>query len=199
MRLMVEYFDYMRYENKHFSAPSFLDISASLHDLDSIGSIGRNLCVYYNETGDKDALPIIDTLLAAMEKKIPRFEDGTFHRHNDMWADDTFMSCPFLVEAGILKNDEKYHREAIRQLLGFKKRLYMADEKIFSHIFFLNTQRPTTFLGDEAMDGYTFRSRRHSKKYRPTPKDTASFSTPSAKLPKESAPFRTKTVFGIRC
>lgn len=142
MRLMVEYFDYMRYENKHFSAPSFLDISASLHDLDSIGSIGRNLCVYYRETKDADALPIIDTLLAAMEKKIPRFEDGTFHRHSDMWADDTFMSCPFLVEAGILKNDEKYHREAIRQLIGFKKRLYMADEKIFSHIFFLNTQKP---------------------------------------------------------
>lgn len=142
MRLMVEYFDYMRYENKHFSSPSFLDISASLHDLDSIGSIGRNLCVYYNETGDEEVLPIIDTLLRAMETKIPRFEDGTFHRHSDMWADDTFMSCPFLVEAGILKNDKKYHREAIRQLLGFKKRLYMADEKIFSHIFFLNTQSP---------------------------------------------------------
>lgn len=142
MRLMVEYFDYMRYENKHFSSPSFLDISASLHDLDSIGSIGRNLCVYYNETGDKDVLSIIDTLLRAMETKIPRFEDGTFHRHADMWADDTFMSCPFLIEAGILKNDEKYHREAIRQLIGFKKRLWMADEKIFSHIFFLNTQSP---------------------------------------------------------
>ena len=142
MRLMIEYFDYMRYENKHFSAPSFLDISASLHDLDSIGSIGRNLCVYYNETGDKDALPIIDTLLSAMETKIPRFADGTFHRHSDMWADDTFMSCPFLVEAGILKNDKRYHEEAIRQLLGFKKRLWMADERIFSHIFFLNPPEP---------------------------------------------------------
>ena len=142
MRLMVEHFSYMRYEHKHFSAPSFLDISASLHDLDSIGSIGRNLCVYYELTGDKDALPIIDTLLEAMVKKIPRFEDGTFHRHSDMWADDTFMSCPFLVRAGLLKNDRKYHEEAIRQLLGFKKRLWMANERIFSHIFFLNPPEP---------------------------------------------------------
>lgn len=142
MRLMVEYFDYMRYENKHFSAPSFLDISASLHDLDSIGSIGRNLCVYYELTGDGDVLPIIDKLLEAMEKKIPRFSDGTFHRHSDMWADDTFMSCPFLVQAGIVKNDKKYHEEAVRQLLGFKKRLWMAEERIFSHIFFLNPPEP---------------------------------------------------------
>ena len=142
MRLMVEYFDYMRYENKHFSAPSFLDISASLHDLDSIGSIGRNLCVYYQLTKDSDALPIIDTMLRAMETRIPKFEDGTFHRHADMWADDTYMSCPFLVQAGILKNDKKYHEEAIRQLLGFKKRLWMADQRIFSHIFFLNPPEP---------------------------------------------------------
>lgn len=142
MRLMIEYFDYMRYDRKHFNSPTFLDISASLHDLDSIGSIGRNLCVYYQLTGDKDALPIIDTMLRAMETNIPKFPDGTFHRHHDMWADDTFMSCPFLVQAGILKNDKKYHEEVIRQLLGFKKRLWMADEKIFSHIFFLNPPEP---------------------------------------------------------
>ena len=142
MRLMVEYFDYMRYENKHFSAPSFLDISASLHDLDAIGAAGRNLCAYYQETNDSDVLPIVDKLLAAMKEKIPRFPDGTFHRYADMWADDTFMSCPFLVRAGILKKDPSYHAEAVRQLLGFKKRLWMAEEKIFSHIFFLKSQSP---------------------------------------------------------
>ncbi len=142
MRLMVEYFDYMRYDRKHFNSPTFLDISASLHDLDSIGSIGRNLCVYYQLTEDGEVLPIIDKLLEAMETKIPRFGDGTFHRHSDMWADDTFMSCPFLVQAGIVKNDKKYHEEVARQLLGFKKRLLMADEKIFSHIFFLNPPEP---------------------------------------------------------
>ena len=41
-----------------------------------------------------------------------------------------------------MKNDAEYHREAVRQLLGFKKRLWMADEKIFSHIFFLNPPEP---------------------------------------------------------
>ena len=142
MKTMVEYFDYMRYEHEHFSSPSFLDISSTLHDLDSIGSIGRNLCEYYKLTGDDRTVHVIDTMLRAMDTNIPKFEDGTFHRHSDMWADDTFMSCPFLVNAGILKNDASYHKEAVRQLLGFKKRLWMQDEQIFSHIYFLDTQKP---------------------------------------------------------
>ncbi|MBQ9115968.1 MAG: glycoside hydrolase family 88 protein [Clostridia bacterium] len=141
MKLMVEYFDYMRYELKNFSSPSFLDISSTLHDLDSIGSIGRNLCEYYSLTADDAVIPVINTLLEAMETNIPRFEDGTFHRERDMWADDTFMSCPFLVRAGKLKGDSSYYRQAIKQLLGFRKRLWMEDKRLFSHIFFLDTEK----------------------------------------------------------
>ena len=142
MKLMITYFDYMRYEHEHFSSPSFLDISSTLHDLDSIGSIGRNLCEYYFLTGDEAAIPVIDTMLEAVKTNIPRFSDGTFHREKDMWADDTFMSCPFLTRAGILKKNISYHEEVIRQLLGFKRRLWMEDKHIFSHIFFLDTQKP---------------------------------------------------------
>lgn len=141
MKLMVEYFEYMRYEAEHFSSPSFLDISSSLHDLDSIGSIGRNLCEYYLLTGDDAVNPVVFTMLKAMETNIPRFTDGTFHRERDMWSDDTFMSCPFLVRASILTGDRRYRDEAGRQLLGFKKRLWMADKKLFSHIFFLDTEK----------------------------------------------------------
>jgi rhamnogalacturonyl hydrolase YesR len=140
MRLMVEYFDYMRYEHEHFSSPSFLDISSTLHDLDSIGSIGRNLCEYYFRTKDEDTLPILDTMLQAMETNIPRFEDGIFHRERDMWADDTFMSCPFLVRMASIKGERRYAEEAVKQLLGFKKRLFIEEEELFSHIFFLSDE-----------------------------------------------------------
>ena len=142
MQTMVTYFDYMRYENETFSSPSFLDISSTLHDLDSIGSIGRNLCAYYELTKDEKALAVIRTMLSAMQTNIPRFDDGTFHRERDMWADDTFMSCPFLVSAGRILSDESYHKEAVRQLLGFRKKLWMSDKKLFSHIFFLDTEKP---------------------------------------------------------
>ena len=141
MRLMLDYFDYARYEHSVFSSPSFLDISATLHDLDSIGSIGRNLCEYYFLTADPDALPVIDRLTEAVFTNIPRFPDGTFHRQSDMWADDTFMSCPFLVRAAKIKNDPSLYREVASQLLGFKKRLWMNDKGLFSHIYFLDTEK----------------------------------------------------------
>ncbi len=142
MKLMVEYFDYMRYENDRFSSPSFLDISSTLHDLDSIGSIGRNLCEYHRLTSNDAVIPVISTMLEAMKTNIPRFEDGTFHRERDMWADDTFMSCPFLVRASKLTDDRYYAEEAIRQLLGFRRKLWMSDKGLFSHIFFLDTEKP---------------------------------------------------------
>lgn len=138
MRIMVDYFDYMRYEHEHFSSPSFLDISSTLHDLDSIGSIGRNLSEFYEMQPSKDTLHVLDTLLSAMETNIPRFEDGVFHRERDMWADDTFMSCPFLVRAARIKREPRYAKEAIHQLLGFRDRLWIEDEELFSHIFFLD-------------------------------------------------------------
>lgn len=140
MRVLVEYFDYMRYEHEHFSSPSFLDISSTLHDLDSIGSIGRNLAEYYFRTGDEDTLPVLDTMLRALETNIPRFPDGTFHRERDMWSDDTFMSCPFLVRMAKIKNDKRYAEEAIRQLLGFTRRLFIEKDELFSHIFFLEDE-----------------------------------------------------------
>jgi len=81
-------------------------------------------------------------LAKATKENIPRFSDGTYHRETTMWADDTFMSCPFLVRMGKLTGDNTYFDECINQLLGYKKRLYMEDEKIFSHIYFLEDEKP---------------------------------------------------------
>ena len=140
-KLMADYFDYMRYERDEFGQTSFLELSAELVDLDSIGTMGRNMCELYSLMPDGNILHCIDVLGKAAEENIPRFEDGTYHRQDDMWADDTFMSCPFLVRLGMLKNNGYYYEEVIRQLKGFKKRLWMENEKLFSHIFFLNSGR----------------------------------------------------------
>ncbi len=141
-KIMAEYFDYMRYESENFGQTTFLERGMSLFELDSIGSMGRNLCEYYKITSSPEALYCIEQLAIAARNNIPRFDDGTYHRTDDMWADDTFMSCPFLARLGRLKNDTYYYDEVIRQLMGYKKRLWMPSERIFSHIFFLDKQAP---------------------------------------------------------
>ena len=140
--IMTRYYDYIKYDAKIFAHPSFIEASAYDDDLDSIGSMGRNICELYNIKPSAEAMRVIDALDKSAKTKIPRFEDGTYHRPRDMWSDNTYMSCPFIVRLGKIKKDNSYYEEVVRQLLGFKKRLWMADEKIFSHIFFLDTSKP---------------------------------------------------------
>lgn len=142
MQNMAEFYDYMHYEFEEFGQTTFIQKGMMLDDLDSIGTMGMNMCELYKLTSSPEALGCIEILAKAAKENIPRFEDGTYCRPRDMWSDDTFMSCPFLVRLGLVKGDREYFNEVVRQLLGFKKRLWMEDKKIFSHIFFLNTQVP---------------------------------------------------------
>ena len=113
--------DQKEFLEKFEQADSVLDKS---HVAESIHrNIEENLKIIRND------------LAEAARTKIPRFEDGTYHRPRDMWADDLFMSCPLLVRAGRIFRDESYFAEVIRQFRGFRERLWMAGEKIMSHIF----------------------------------------------------------------
>lgn len=142
MQTLARFHDYMHYEFDTFGQTTFIQKGMRLGDLDSIGTMGMNMCELYKLTSSPQSLECIEILSKAAKENIPRFDDGTYHRPKDMWSDDTFMSCPFLVRLGLVKNDEYYFHEVVRQLLGFKKRLWMADKKIFSHIYFLDTQSP---------------------------------------------------------
>lgn len=149
--ILARYYDYMDYEKELFPEPTFLSKSWYLDNLDSIGSIGMNLCELYKITKDEQIMDVLKILIESAEKNIPRFDDGTFYRHaitwcddtkkHIMWADDVYMSCPFLVRFGEITGDEKYYREAVNQLIGFFKRLYMEDEMLLSHVYFVDDDK----------------------------------------------------------
>ncbi|MBR1614846.1 MAG: glycoside hydrolase family 88 protein, partial [Treponema sp.] len=58
-----------------------------------------------------------------------KFHNGT------MWADDLYMSVPFLCRYAAFKNDTAVLDDAARQFFGFKKRLYMEDKKLMAHVY----------------------------------------------------------------
>ena len=140
--IMTKYFDFATYEMLTFGRANFLEAGTTTANLDQLGSMGRNLCEYYKINPSSELLHVIEVLAESARVKIPRFEDGTYHRPYDMWADDMFMSCPFLVRLGKIKRNDYYYEEVIRQFRGFNKRLWMADEQIMSHIFFLDDNKP---------------------------------------------------------
>ena len=142
MNILADYFAYMQREKAFFGSPSFLERSTMLSELDSIGTIGMNLCSLYQKNHSENAKMVIDVLLDAIKKNVLQFPDETFRRINTMWADDTFMSLPFLVRVGELYHDASYFDLCIRQMKGFYKRLYWKEKKLFSHIYFIDDLKP---------------------------------------------------------
>lgn len=136
---LADWYEYAVYDSEVFGSAPFMRLVASHNHLDNIGTIGVNFIEAYQRTGDKRYLPLIHTLRRQICHTVPRFSDGTFCRRMDgtMWADDFFMSNPFLSRLYSRMHDDGCLEDILCQLKGFCKRLYMPEEKIFSHIYFL--------------------------------------------------------------
>lgn len=116
---------------------SYMPSSAVLNNLDAIGTIGINVAEYYLMSGDLYAKNMLQLLADNLMHNIPRFPDGTFHRKATMWTDDMYMCLPFLARLWALSADEAFLREIVTQVTGFYSRMFMADQNLFSHIFFI--------------------------------------------------------------
>jgi rhamnogalacturonyl hydrolase YesR len=140
--IMAEYFDYALWDAKRFKNPTLIPRACDLRELDPCGTIGVSMIEAYWRGGNAKHLRVIHHIENAVMNIIPRFEDGTFYRVKTMWADDLYMSCPYLVRMAALTGDEKYLDEVVRQIEGFHSRLFMADQNIYSHIYFPPTKTP---------------------------------------------------------
>ncbi len=137
MKMLATHRNYGVFDMERAGWASYLAIGYKLTHLDPIGTLGINICEYVTMTGDNDAKYLLELLKNAIDNNVPRFPDGTLNRKVTMWTDDMYMSLPFLVRLGILFDDEKYFDDILTQVRGFKQRMFMEDQHIFSHIYFI--------------------------------------------------------------
>lgn len=136
MSFLAKYFDYIEYDLKKHVMSAFMPRLFEMDVLDNVGTMGMNLIDAYLDSNDRAILPLIERIRYQVEDTIPRMEDGTYYRVDTMWADDLYMSCPFLVRMGRLTGEKCWYEKAAKQIQGFKERLYMEDDGLFSHIYF---------------------------------------------------------------
>ena len=136
MSFLAKYYDYIKYDIATNTMPAFMPRVSEMNVLDNIGTMGMNLIDSYFDSNDMRLLPLIKDIAEASQQAIPRFSDGTYYRLDTMWADDLYMSCPFLIRMGRLTGDIQWYQKAGRQIEGFAKRLYITEENLFSHIYF---------------------------------------------------------------
>ncbi|MGD0769225.1 MAG: glycoside hydrolase family 88 protein [Tepidisphaeraceae bacterium] len=112
--------------------------------LDDCGSVGASLIQARRAGVGPDLKIVIDRIADYISHKQLRLDDGTLARprpfHNSVWADDSYMSIPFLSQMGALTGDSKYLDDAATQMLDFAHYLYIPSAGFFTHHW--NTANP---------------------------------------------------------
>ncbi|MBE9598044.1 glycoside hydrolase family 105 protein [Pedobacter sp. MC2016-24] len=120
--------------------------------LDDTGAPVLPFAAYYLKTKDEAVKNLILPIAAYVSKAQQRLDDGTFCRPEPVeatvWADDLFMSVPFLLQMAKITGDVQYYNDAARQVLNFRK--YLLDPKtgLYKHAWFnLKQERSAAYWG----------------------------------------------------
>ena len=144
VQLCIDTLEYALWDKEQYGgATSIHNLLTSIDSLDDCGSFASMMLEVNKYLGLRDVKKVADYVGDYIYNHQSRLEDGTFfrkemmhHFHNmTMWADDLYMSVPFIVRYSQFTGDQKYLDDAANQFFGFKKRLFMPEEKIMSHVY----------------------------------------------------------------
>lgn len=144
VQLCIDTLEYALWDKEQYGgATSIHNLLTSIDSLDDCGSFASMMLEVNKYLGLRDVKKVADYVGDYIYNHQSRLKDGTFfrkemmhHFHNmTMWADDLYMSVPFLVRYSQFTGDQKYLDDAANQFFGFKKRLFMPEEKIMSHVY----------------------------------------------------------------
>ncbi|UCE08770.1 MAG: glycoside hydrolase family 88 protein, partial [bacterium] len=99
----------------------------TMEELDDCGAMGASVIEVYQKVKHPEYKDYIEKTARHITEKQDRITDGTLVRSfpNEMtlWADDLYMSVPFLARMGKFSGNQKYYDDAIHQVLKFTQYL----------------------------------------------------------------------------
>ncbi|MCE3200839.1 glycoside hydrolase family 88 protein [Paenibacillus sonchi] len=143
-------YKYAKWDAEQYGYPSVNNQLVEMDMLDDCGSFGSAVLEAYSDSQDPHTPYLVEQIANHMEYKQERLEDGAFFRiclnsfqENTLWADDLYMSTPFLIRYYRLTGEAKYLDDAARQFNRFKKYLFIPEFKIMSHVYDFKHNKPT--------------------------------------------------------
>jgi unsaturated rhamnogalacturonyl hydrolase len=116
----------------------------SMGNLDACGSMAAGLADVNSTANRSDFRAYLDKAANYILTKQQRLPDGTLARpqprNATLWADDLYMSVPFLARMGKLTGDNKYFNDAIKQVENFNHYLYDTLTGLFYHCWYSDVQ-----------------------------------------------------------
>jgi len=148
----IRTWEYALFDREHFGgATAVHHLLSSIDSLDDCGSFGALVLELAKDRDIGSFAPVVDYTGEHILKKQDRREEGCFWRremmhrfHNGtLWADDLYMSVPFLSRYAQYKKDPDIMELAALQFEGFKKYLFMEDRNLMAHVFDFNRNMNT--------------------------------------------------------
>jgi unsaturated rhamnogalacturonyl hydrolase len=117
----------------------------AMRELDDCGAMGAGVIEAYLQVRRKDFRDYIDKTAIHIMEKQDRLADGTLVRKSPremtLWADDLFMSVPFLARMGKLTGENKYYDDALKQVFNFTSYLWNTDKELYYHCYYSDLER----------------------------------------------------------
>ncbi|MDR1341667.1 MAG: glycoside hydrolase family 88 protein [Prevotellaceae bacterium] len=109
-------------------------------ELDDCGAMGASLIELYMTEKKPAYKAYIDAAAAHIMKTQLRLPDGILSRahphRNTVWADDLYMSVPFLARMGVLTGQQEYFDEAVKQVALFHQHLFDERTGLMWHCYY---------------------------------------------------------------
>ncbi|MGG1513860.1 glycoside hydrolase family 88 protein [Paenibacillus oryzisoli] len=143
-------YDYSLWDQARYGSPAINHQLVELNMLDDCGSFGSAMLEANREADDPTIRRLAHTIGHYILHSQERKEDGAFYRQrpgeyqeNTLWADDLYMSTPFLCRYYEMTGDLGCITDAARQFLLFKNYLFIPDHHIMSHVYDFKYETPT--------------------------------------------------------
>ena len=152
-RISADQYEYLRWQKYTFGAEYKTEGFEKLWRLDMLddcGSMGAAILetnLRHNVKFTPHLNQLVDIIGNFVTNKQYRLSDGTFWRPNSpdsptIWADDLYMSLPFLVRWAEYKNDPSALDDAANQVISYAKYLQDTDG-VWYHAYFIDKQMHT--------------------------------------------------------
>jgi len=143
-----DYYDFAlrNYDYFKFQHDSMIAIRGSFHRLarlsmlDDCGAPATALLQQQIESHEPEYDFLISSLSSFIAHDQYRLADGTFCRPEPLpstiWADDLFMSVPFMLRMGKLTSDSIWYNDVVRQILNYNQYLKDTETGLYRHGWF---------------------------------------------------------------
>jgi len=137
VNFLFDHTDYFRkqYDNGIFVNDYMLRFRLKL--LDDCGAMGAGIMAVDKLDPQKRYGEYVDLAANHIMNGVHRLEDGTFCREEPyemtVWADDLYMSVPFLIRYAERTGKKEFYDEAIKQVLNFDRHLWDPHKQLYYH------------------------------------------------------------------